>query len=268
MTSLLLIGCGNMGGALLKGWAAGSFAEQLTQVDIVKPTPPAEDLQIAGVNFHTSLDAIEHTPDIIVWGVKPHQLEGVIPQSVKQFGDAPLYISIAAGKTLANLSAYTGGLNYSIVRAMPNTPVIVNLGITGLCANTNLDEAQGALVEELFSSVGTAAWIDEAQMNALTALCGSGPAYAFYFMECLAHAAEAIGLDSEAADILARQMLLGAAELAASTDEGLVSLRENVTSPNGVTAAALNVWMEPGTLDGQAKDALEAAISRAVEMES
>lgn len=266
MTSLLLIGCGNMSGALLKGWMASPFGQACSRVDVVKPSQPTTELQLEGVRFYTSLDAITHTPTLVIWGVKPHQLETVVPQSIAALGDAPVYISIAAGKTLAGLSAYAGA-NTKIVRAMPNTPVAAGVGITGLCAAPHVSTPEQQLVQECFSSVGKALWVEEVQMNALTALCGSGPAYVFYFMECLAKAATDLGLDAADADALSRQMVLGAGHLATSSEEPLAALRQNVTSPNGTTAAALDIWMQQGTLDTQAQQALSAAVRRAKELE-
>lgn len=252
-----------MSGALLKGWMASSLAAEFDRVDVVKPSPPSEDLQLDGVTFHVSLDAISHVPSLVVLGVKPYQLEKVVPEVVRALGSAPVYISIAAGKTLANLDAYAGG-GTPFVRAMPNTPVAIGQGITGLCASHHVPADARALVETLFAIVGDAVWVEESRMNALTALCGSGPAYVFYFMECLAKAAQDLGLDATQADRLSRKMLLGASHLAVmQADEGLAALRQQVTSPNGTTAAALDVWMQRDTLDAQAKAALSAAVDRA-----
>lgn len=265
--NLLLIGCGNMAGALLKGWVDSALAVEFDHIEVVKPSPPSQDLQFDGVPFYTSLGALQHQPTVVVWGVKPHQLEKVVAPSVAHCGKDAVYISIAAGKTLANLEAMAGG-GTKLVRAMPNTPVAIREGITGLCANKAVDGISRQLVGDLFSHVGEAPWLDEGQMNALTALCGSGPAYVFYFMECLAEAAEALGLPKDQADGLARQMVRGSAGLANQSAQALATLRQNVTSPGGTTAAALDVWMQAGTLDVQAKQALKAAVRRAVELEN
>lgn len=264
MTNLLMIGCGNMGGALLKGWVASGLP--YSHIDVVKPSPPSADLQLAGVAFHTSLQDIPHAPDLVVWGVKPHQLEAVVPESVAAFGLEPVYISIAAGKTLANLQAYAG--DAKIIRSMPNTPVAIGEGITGMCATNNVSKVEQDVVQELFATVGETIWVKEPQMNVLTALCGSGPAYVYYFMECLAAAGAELGLAADQADRLARHMVRGAASLATQNDAPLQTLRENVTSKGGTTAAALAVWMQKNTLDQQSKQALKAAVARAVELES
>ena len=265
-TSLLLIGCGNMGGALLKGWARSSATSTFGRMDVVKPSAPSADIALDGVTFHRMLAHIDYRPSVIVWGVKPHQLEEVVKESILQFGSVPTYVSIAAGKTLADLQGYAEA-DTKIVRAMPNTPVAIGQGITGLCATQHVSDTERSCVETLFASVGEAVWIEESQMNALTALCGSGPAYVYYFMECLAAAAADLGLDQAQADMLARQMVLGAAGLACEADETLAALRQHVTSPNGTTAAALDIWMQPDTLDAQAKQALKAAVQRALEMQ-
>lgn len=263
--NLLFIGCGNMGGAMLKGWMASSLKSSLTRVDVVKPSPPKDDLKLDSVEFHTSLDAIKHTPDVVVWGVKPYHLSKVVSETIAALGDKPIYISIGAGKDVAALDGFAGQ-SVKIVRSMPNTPVELGQGITGLCANAKVSAEDKQQLTELFNALGQAAWIEEEQMNALTALCGSGPAYVYYFMECLSGAATQLGLDKDQADRLARQMVLGAASLANQSEKPLATLREEVTSPNGTTAAALNVWMHPRTLDSQALAALKAAVNRAEEL--
>jgi pyrroline-5-carboxylate reductase len=256
-----------MGGALLRGWLAGSVAQTFSRIDVVRPSVPSADLQLGEVTFHHALEEIDHTPDIVVWGVKPAQMKEVVSKSVEQFKTHPVYVSIAAGRTLQVLTGYAGA-DVKIIRSMPNTPVSIGEGVTGLCALQNVSGAEKNLVHDLFASVGKAVWIDENQMNALTALCGSGPAYVFYFMECLAQAAAKLGLDAEDTDRLTRQMVKGAAGLASQSKESLEQLRKNVTSPGGTTEAALEVWMREGTLDAQSLEALETAIKRAVDMES
>lgn len=159
------------------------------------------------------------------------------------------------------------GGDAKIIRAMPNTPSKICAGVTGIAATPNIRDDEKEAIIQLFVALGLVVWIDEHKMDALTALSGSGPAYFFYFMEVLAKAATNLGLSEEEADMMVRQTMLGAGALAAnSVGTSLQTLREQVTSKAGVTQAALDIWMRAGTLDAQAKAALEAAVKRSKEL--
>jgi pyrroline-5-carboxylate reductase len=189
----------------------------------------------------------------------------VLPD-VAQYPKA-LFLSIAAGKTLEYF-AQALGADASVVRAMPNTPAAIGKGVSVCVASTNVSESQRTLCTALLEAVGAVAWIDnEKLMDAVTALSGSGPAYVFYLIECMAAAGQAAGLPAELADMLARRTVAGAGALVeASDDESTATLRRNVTSPNGTTEAALNVLMGENGLAPLLRHAVEAAARRSKEL--
>lgn len=263
--TFLMIGCGNMGGALLSGWLNAGALQAFSQVVVQKPSVPIQEKALNGVRYVTALSDVREVPTIIVVATKPHQMDEVLAQCQTQFGNAPIYVSIAAGKTIASMQR-TLGHGAKIIRTMPNTPTQIGAGVTGMCATQNVPTEMRQKLTEIFLVVGLALWIEESEMDALTALSGSGPAYTFYFMECLVDAAVEIGLSRADADLLARHTVYGASALAVLKPEPISQLREKVTSKGGTTEAALKIWMQSGTLDAQAKVALEAAKKRACEM--
>jgi pyrroline-5-carboxylate reductase len=263
--NFLMIGCGNMGGALLRGWRAAGALHDYSEINVVKRSLPDAENTTSGVHYFTNLSDIPSTPSIVILAVKPQQLDEVLIACKTQFGDAPIYLSIAAGKTIASMQSILG-VDAKIIRAMPNTPVQIGKGITGLATTKNISVQVQQQIQSLFAAVGMVVWIAESEMDAFTALAGSGPAYVFYFMECLAQAAVSLGISEVDADKIARQMVYGAGALAVKSSDSLVMLRENVTSKGGTTEAALNVLMQAGTLDAPIKAALEAAVKRAREM--
>ena len=226
-----LIGCGNMGGALLRRW----LAEGLGPVTVIDPAARALP---AGV---TALPRPPETgkPDIVVLAVKPQVWSSAVLPLAGRIGPMTLVISVMAGIATSDLARLFPGAG--IVRAMPNTPATVGQGITALYTKDG-DLVQGA-AEALFQPVGQTLWLaDEAQFDAVTAVSGSGPAYVFHFIEALARAGEANGLDPAMAMRLARQTVIGAAALAAhDAATPAATLRERVTSPGGTTAAGLEV---------------------------
>jgi pyrroline-5-carboxylate reductase len=261
---LVLVGAGKMGGALLKGWLdRGLDPKAVVAVD---PSPPPDArafLARAGIVPVAKAPAV--TARVIVVAVKPQIIAAVLPGLRPLVGPGTLAVSIAAGTTLAKLAAGLG--EAAIVRAMPNTPAQVGRGITGLIANPRVDRARKALAGELLSAVGDVVWVDdESAMDAVTAVSGSGPAYVFLLTECLADAAVAAGLPREVADRLARATVTGSAELLRQSEEGPAKLRENVTSPNGTTAAALAVLMAPDGLKALMVKAVAAAKRRSEEL--
>lgn len=231
-TRILLAGYGKMGGALQKGWSDSSHF-------VVSTLDPHN----ADADYQSAAD-ITATYDVIVLAVKPQVMADVCATLRHLIHDGTLILSIAAGKTLAFFEGIFGK-DKSIVRAMPNTPSLVNMGMTVLCGNPSTSEIQSQLAMNLMSVVGDVEWIDdETLMDAVTAVSGSGPAYVFHMIEAMAAAGTAAGLTPALAQKLARQTVIGAAALADSEhDTPASTLRENVTSPGGTTEAALKVLM-------------------------
>lgn len=234
--SCLLIGCGKMGSALAASWLrCDALVERLWIAD---PAPlPASLTADPRVAAWTGAGS----PDVIVLAVKPQQFADVLPPYRQVLGHRPVVISIAAGITLARMAAL---LDYDgpIVRTMPNTPAAIAQGVAALIANSAADPAARDLATRLMSSSGETVWLqDEQQMHAVTALSGSGPAYVFALIEALAAAGEALGLSADVAARLARATVTGSAALAAHSADSPATLRQNVTSPGGTTAAGLTV---------------------------
>ncbi len=235
---LVLIGCGRMGGALLDGWLKRGL--QPGAVAVLDPNPRA-GLAATGVSVNGELPA---DPAVLVIAVKPQMMADVLPRL--SVGAGTLVVSVAAGVTMA---AYEKAFpDAPIVRAMPNTPAAMGQGITAIVGNDRAGEAELALAQALMSAVGRTVRLQaEGQMDAVTALSGSGPAYVFHMIEAMAAAGEAEGLSPELALELARATVAGAGALAVTEDEDPAVLRENVTSPGGTTAAGLRELMDPET---------------------
>ena len=265
---LLLAGAGKMGGAMLAGWLERGLAP--ARVVVQDPAPPAEVARLLaahGIASHAALTALDTPPSVIVAAVKPQAMEAVLPGLARLAGPRTLVISIAAGKTIASFERHFGGAG-AIVRAMPNTPAAIGRGITVCVANAAATAAQRALATELLGVVGEVGWVgDEGLMDAVTAVSGSGPAYVFLLAEALAAAGRAQGLEASLADRLARATVSGAGELLRLSSEPAATLRQNVTSPGGTTAAALGVLMRAeGGLPAIMHEAVEAATKRGREL--
>jgi pyrroline-5-carboxylate reductase len=266
--ALLLVGCGKMGGALLRGWIDGGMAA----ADVTVVEPAADAVAALGLDpapaVVAALDDLpaDYRPRCIVLAVKP-QVMGEVAPGARRFAQAgALVLSIAAGRTIASFAAAVGD-GAAIVRAMPNTPAAVGRGITALVANANAGDGDRALAGRLLGAVGAVVWLDdEAQMDAVTAVSGSGPAYVFHLVECLAAAGAAEGLRAETAMTLARATVTGAGELLFRSDDGAETLRRNVTSPGGTTAAALDVLMGEDGLAALMRRAVAAAARRSREL--
>ncbi len=258
---ILLVGCGQMGGALLTGWCAGGAARHIT---VVEPDPPA--LPILGrpeVGLHRAAappDGLR--PDVVVLAVKPQAMAAILPRYRPFAEQGAVFLSIAAGKTLGSFGRVLGDAA-AVVRAMPNTPAAIGRGITVACANSRVGAAQRELCERLLAAAGEVAWLeDEGLMDAVTAVSGSGPAYVFLLIEGLAAAGEAAGLPAALAARLARATVAGSGELARRSGEPAAILRERVTSPGGTTRAALDVLMGPDGLAPLLGRAVAAAAAR------
>ncbi|HXY98385.1 MAG TPA: pyrroline-5-carboxylate reductase [Stellaceae bacterium] len=254
--ALLLVGCGKMGGALLRGWLDRSLAQRLV---VVEPGPAATAFAGApGVELLASADALpaDFIPGVIVLAVKPQVMAEALPAYRRFAEGGVLVLSIAAGKTLG-FFARALGAEAAVIRAMPNTPAAIGRGIAVACANARVTPAQRTLAERLLGAVGEVCWVaEEPLIDAVTAVSGSGPAYVFLLIECLAKAGAAAGLPADLASRLARATVAGSGELARLSPESAAALREAVTSPGGTTRAALDVLM--------AKDGLEPLLRRAV----
>ncbi len=253
---LVLVGAGKMGGAMLEGWLEeGTPAEQVVVLD---PAPSDAMARLAaerGLALNPPVEEIAD-PEIVLIAVKPQIMDKVLPGLLPLARHKPVFLSVAAGRTIASFEAVLGA-DVPIVRAMPNTPAAVGRGITVICPNAHVTEAQAALAERLLSAVGEVGRVDdEGLMDAVTGVSGSGPAYVFYLTECLARAGMDEGLPEELATKLARATVAGAGELMRRSGEPAGTLRENVTSPNGTTAAGLGVLM--------ADDGLKPLVARTV----
>jgi pyrroline-5-carboxylate reductase len=265
--TLLLVGCGQMGSALLRGWLRGNAAAQFVAIE--PAGLPAEFAGEARVTWHASADAVSPTctADVVVFAVKPQVFDDVVPAYRCFVRPQTLFLSIAAGKTIGALSRYLG--DAAIVRAMPNTPAAIGRAISVACANTRVDAGQRRLGERLLAAIGESAWVeDEALLDPVTAVSGSGPAYVFLLIEALARAGEKAGLPAPLALRLARTTVAGAGELARVSGESPTRLRENVTSPGGTTRAALDVLMAADGLMPLLERAVAAATVRSRELAS
>ncbi|TKW67645.1 MAG: pyrroline-5-carboxylate reductase [Paracoccus denitrificans] len=235
---LVLVGCGRMGGAMLTGWLRNGI--QPEAVTVIDPNVRA-DWADKGVRLN---EPPPENPAVLVLAVKPQMMTDVLPQLV--VGAETLVLSVAAGVTLAAYDRAFPGAR--IVRAMPNTPAAIARGISAIIGNDAAGDASLDLAEGLLSVVGEVVRLqDESQMDAVTALSGSGPAYVFHLIEAMAAAGEAEGLPASLALQLARATVAGAGALAMADDTTPAALREAVTSPNGTTAAGLAILMDAHT---------------------
>ena len=258
---LVLLGCGKMGTALLTGWLAAGVP--VDAVWVVEPNPTDWLIQ-TGVHLNEGLPA---APAVAVLAVKPQMMGRALPALQAMGNGTTLFVSIAAGTTIASFEAALG-TRTPIVRTMPNTPAMVGRGITALCRNAHVTDADFALARDLMAAVGQVVTLDgEHQIDAVTAVSGSGPAYVFHLIETMATAGEAEGLPADVAMQLARATVCGAGELAFQSPETAAQLRINVTSPGGTTAAALGVLMDPETgFPALLKRAVKAAADRGREL--
>jgi pyrroline-5-carboxylate reductase len=263
MTKLLLVGCGKMGGAMLEGW----LAQGVPAADIVV-AEPAEALRprTAGLRSVAATAEITETPQIVVLAVKPQSMDAVLPD-LRRFADAgAVFLSIAAGKTLRYFAGSLGGAA-KLVRSMPNTPAAVRQGITVATAGPGVSEIEKKRCHALLEAVGQVLWVDdEALLDPVTALSGSGPAYVFLMVEAMAAAGAKLGLTPEMAMQLARATVAGSGELLRQSSEPASQLRVNVTSPGGTTAEALKVLMAGDGIQPVFDKALAAASRRSKEL--
>lgn len=258
---LVLLGCGKMGGAMLEGWLSQGLPAGA--VHVIDPNAP-EWVAARGVHVN---GALPENPSIVIVAVKPQMMGDALP-SIQAYGNSEtVLLSIAAGTKIAAFEDVFGP-HTPVVRAMPNTPAAIGQGITAYCRNAYVNDARLELARSLLSAVGkTVALESEDQIDAVTGVSGSGPAYVFHMIETLAAAGAAQGLPEEMAMELAVATVAGAGALAATSNEGAKQLRINVTSPNGTTQAALEVLMDPETgFPSLMKRAVAAAADRSREL--
>jgi pyrroline-5-carboxylate reductase len=258
---LVLLGCGKMGSAMLEGWLKQGMPA--ASVWVIDPNP-SEWVRGTGVHLNAALPA---SPAIVLIAVKPQMMGAALPSIAAMGGGTTLFLSVAAGTTIASYEVVLG-VGSPVIRAMPNTPAAIGKGITAITGNAQTTEAHMALAEGLLGAVGQVVRLEgEHQMDAVTAVSGSGPAYVFHLIETLAAAGEAEGLPADLSMQLAKATVAGAGALAEAADETPTQLRINVTSPAGTTAAALGVLMDEGTgFPALLKRAVKAAADRGREL--
>lgn len=259
--NILLIGCGQMGSAMLAGWLRG---QDVTRVVAVDPGQP--DQTDPRVVMRANIDGIDGPFDVVVLAVKPQVMKSVAATLAPHLSPDVPVLSIAAGITLSTLKHYFG--DRPIIRAMPNTPGAIGQGITGYTLNEKTISKQNDMAVHLLSVLGNVVQVpDEDMMDAVTAVSGSGPAYVFALTEALEKSAISSGLPNDVAKQLARQTVIGAAALmAAKADTSPDTLRKAVTSPGGTTAAALDVLFQNRNLDTLLEKAVFAAKKRSEDL--
>ena len=260
MAGILLVGCGKMGGAMLRGWLDRGV--DAATVSVIEPDQAAADAVRGehGVTTAKAPDALgaDLAPDTVIFAVKPQGLGAIAPLYKGFVNPQTVFLSIAAGQTVAVFESHLGA-DAAIVRTMPNTPAAVGRGITAAFANARVSAPQRAQCQTLLEAVGEVVWVDdESLLDAVTAVSGSGPAYVFHLIECMAEAGVQCGLPADAAMRLARATVIGSGELARQSEETAETLRRNVTSPGGTTEAALKVLMAD-------KDGLQQLMTRAIQ---
>ena len=259
--TIALAGAGKMGGAMLTGWLAGGL--DANRVMVIEPSPSDEIKALAarGVRLNPKDAGVT---DTLVVAVKPQTFREAGPALKKLVGPNTLVVSIMAGTNIAALEQVCGGM---VVRAMPNTPAAIGRGITVAVPANSVSAAQRATADALLRATGSVEWVDdESLMDAVTAVSGSGPAYVFLLAEELARAGVEAGLPAELATKLARETVAGSGELLHRSDLDSATLRQNVTSPGGTTAAALEVLMAVDGLQPLMIRAIAAATKRSIEL--
>lgn len=257
---IALVGCGKMGGAMLQGWIDANIT---TKIDVLTP----EDLPPRFSNHVTHYKDPKDFKapwNILILAVKPQILCQICHDLRENIAPETPILSIAVGQTMKTIQTALNSPDHPIIRTMPNTPAAIGKGITGACLSKHVTPAQKDLAERLLSAMGDVVWLpDEGQMDALSAISGSGPAYVFYLVEALSHAGIHAGLAPEMSMKLARQTIIGAgALLGAESDTDAATLRKNVTSPGGTTEAALKILMD-GAFQEILNHAIDAAQARA-----
>jgi pyrroline-5-carboxylate reductase len=262
--SLILVGAGKMGSAMLDGWLVRGLAPKQIVVIEPKPTKAVKALTRRGLNLNPKPGpkAKAEAAAAIVIAIKPQTAPEAVPALGLHVGKSTLVLSIMAGRTIGFLEKSLPG-GTAIVRAMPNTPAAIGRGIAVACPNDKVSVRQRKLASDLLAAIGKVEWAnDEGLMDAVTALSGSGPAYVFLLAEAMTQAGIAAGLPADLAARLARETVAGSGELLHRSPLDAATLRQNVTSPGGTTAAALEVLMGPDGFDQLLTKAIAAATRR------
>jgi len=266
---ILLLGCGKMGSAMLSGWLAqGLCNDAVYIIDPYLDHIKTEFDKVSHVQLHQSAESLpkDLKPSFIIAAVKPQMMDDALASLKELDMSSSVILSIAAGKTIGYFENQLGA-DCAIIRAMPNTPAAIGKGITVCVANELASVQQKAICSILLETVSIVEWIDdESLMDAVTALSGSGPAYVFYLSEAMSAAGKALGLPTELSKKLARQTIAGSGALLGASDERASKLRENVTSPGGTTAAALDVLMSEDGLARLMRRAMTEAKNRSKEL--
>jgi pyrroline-5-carboxylate reductase len=263
--SLVLIGAGRMGGAMLQGWIELGFPPGGAVVFEPQPSGEIAALAARGIRLNPPPESVRDAAALVI-ALKPQSASEAVPAYAGLADAQTVVVSIMAGQTLRTLARLLSP-GTAIVRAMPNTPAAIGRGITVAVANAQVDAARRDLAHRLLAAIGTVEWIDdEALMDAVTAVSGSGPAYVFLLAEVMAQAGVAAGLPRALAARLARETVAGAGELMHRSDLDPAALRENVTSPGGTTAAALSVLVGEQGLAPMMEKAIAAATRRSREL--
>jgi pyrroline-5-carboxylate reductase len=260
---ILLVGCGRMGSALLSGWRERGLAPSVA----VDPAPAAAGYEGDDLTVVTDAGAIPpyFAPAAVVLAVKPQSAADTLPAYARFAGNV-VFLSIMAGRTIGGMRSLLGW-DAAIVRAMPNTPAAVRQGITVACPADGVSPGQRALCDRLLQAIGVVAWAeDEALLDPVTAVSGSGPAYVFLLAELMEQAAIEQGIPPDLARLLARHTVSGSGALLAANPEDAADLRKAVTSPGGTTAAALQVLMQDSAWPRAMSQAIEAAARRSREL--
>lgn len=260
------IGGGNMGGAILAGYASKSpeRAAQVMLFDKNEELCSRTQERFPQMSLSHSGEELCRSCDIVILGVKPQVIEGVLSEIAGACSRDKLIISMAAGVDLAFLAEHLG-TEIPIIRIMPNTPAKVGEAMIAVCRNQNVTEEQFTAAMEIFSAVGTAEEIDESLMDCVIGVSGSSPAYTYMYIEALMQAAQANGMSGEKARVFAAQSVLGAAKMVLESPESLEQLRINVCSPKGTTIEAVEALFANGFMD-KVKEGFQAAVDRSVEM--
>ena len=253
------VGCGNMGGAIIEGWRSGGI--ELGSITVIRPS----GMPVEGTRTVTESARAGAPPQLAVLAFKPQKLDEIAPDLRQYLSAKTTIVSLLAGVESASLRQRFPGVG-AIVRAMPNLPVAVRRGVTGLFS-ADVDQATHQQINDLFSALGFAMWMsDEAKLAALGSVAGAGPAYVARFIAALAKAGEKRGLTAEIAAIIARETVLGTAWMAASTGEDMDSVARRVASPKGTTEAGLAVLDHEAVLDELIAVTIEAAARRGAEL--
>ena len=257
--NILMIGCGKMGGAMLRQWAHHDH-HRFTVAD-----PAATDLPNGVAHVSKATDLPPKTFDVVLIAIKPQLIETVLADYAHALKEGGVYVSIAAGASVASIAKVVGDVG--IVRVMPNMAALVGMGVSGLYANDRCTPLQTQEIVKLIDQTGTCIPLDsEDQIDRLTAVSGSGPGYIFEMLRTYVAAAEALGFDPDTARRLVFDTVTGTVEAARQSDQTLEELRNSVTSKNGTTQAGLQQLMRAGQLESLFHDTLQAAYTRAVEL--